>query len=100
MNEIIFRYPGQKFVGLASKQVDGTLTHLGYTLLDVLPKKGDTLFEREVLEVVSDEDVLKEPAEGWSLSAGTWLTLYGRCGRQCVYVTRQTKALLSHALHS
>jgi hypothetical protein len=60
MNEIIFRYPGQKFVGLASKQADGTLAHVGYTLLDVLPKKGDTLFEREVLEVVTDEDVLKE----------------------------------------
>jgi hypothetical protein len=60
MDEIIFKYPGQVFVGLASKQTDGKLNHFGFTLVNVLPKKGDLLFDRQVVDVLTDDTLLKE----------------------------------------
>jgi lipoate-protein ligase A len=60
MDQIIFRYPGQKFVGIATRKTDGTLAHQGYILIDAIPKKGATLFQRPVLEVLTEEKMLKE----------------------------------------
>lgn len=60
MNQVIFKYPGQKFVGIATRLNDGTLNHSGFTLVHVLPKKGAMLFDREVSEVLTDEALLKE----------------------------------------
>ena len=60
MDQIIFRYPDQKFVGLASRSPDKKLNHLGFTLMNALPKLGDTLFERKVVELLTDEQLLKE----------------------------------------
>lgn len=56
----IFRYPGQKFVGIAARQTDGTLYHSGFTLVNSLPSRGARLFDREVLEMLTDEALLKE----------------------------------------
>jgi hypothetical protein len=60
MDQPIFRYPGQKFVGLATRQQDNTLNHFAYTLVNEIPRKGDELFERKVVEVLTDEKLLKE----------------------------------------
>jgi hypothetical protein len=62
MDQIIFRYPGQVFVGLATRKADGTLNHEGFTLLNLAPKIGDTLFERPVAEVLTEEPMLKDLA--------------------------------------
>jgi hypothetical protein len=60
MGQIIFKYPGQICVGIATRMIDGTLDHSGFILIDVPPKKGATLFDREVAEVLTDEALLKE----------------------------------------
>jgi hypothetical protein len=60
MTEIIFKYPGQKGVGVATRLKDGTLDHSGFIFVSVLPKKGGVLFDREVSEVLTDEALLKE----------------------------------------
>jgi hypothetical protein len=59
-SQIIFRYPDQKFVGLATRRSDTTLDHLAFTLMNVLPKIGDTICERKVVELLTDEKLLKE----------------------------------------
>lgn len=60
MNQIIFKYPGQVFVGLATRNADNTLNHQAFMPTYSVPKKGDTLVEREVVEVLTDEALLKE----------------------------------------
>ena len=62
MDQVIFRYPDQIFVGLATRKSDGTLNHQGFVLLDAIPKKGATLFDRLVAEVLIDEAMLNELA--------------------------------------
>jgi len=60
MDQVIFKYPDQKFVGIATRQADSTLNHQGYALVNVIPKKGDALFGKQVSEVLTDEGLLKE----------------------------------------
>ena len=60
MTEIIFKYPGQKFVGIATRNSHGTLNHEGFTLADAIPREGDTLFDRKVVEVLTGGDLLQE----------------------------------------
>jgi hypothetical protein len=47
-------------VGITTRQADSTLNHQGYVLVNVIPKKGDALFGRQVSEVLTDEVLLKE----------------------------------------
>ena len=60
MDQIIFKYPGQKFLGLATRQKDKSLKHVAFTLVTVIPRKGDALGDMEVVEVLTDPEVLKE----------------------------------------
>jgi lipoate-protein ligase A len=60
MDQVIFRYPNQKFVGIATRKQDGTLVHQGFILIDALPKEGATLFDRQVAELLTEEELLKE----------------------------------------
>ena len=60
MSQVIFKYPDQKFVGIAVRKTDGTLDHQGFALVNVIPKKGDPLFDRPVSEVLTEEALLKE----------------------------------------
>jgi len=60
MDQIIFRYPGQVFVGIATRRPDGTLDHQGFVLLNAVPKKGTPLFDRPIAELLNDEVLLKE----------------------------------------
>jgi lipoate-protein ligase A len=60
MDQVIFKYPGQKFVGIATRKADGTLNHQGYVLIDAVPRKGATLFDRPVSEMLTEEELLKE----------------------------------------
>ena len=62
MGQIIFRYPDQIFVGLATRKADGTLNHEAFILCNNVPKKGDTLLDRPVTEVLTDETLLKDLA--------------------------------------
>jgi hypothetical protein len=59
-NQIIFKYPGQKFVGVATRQKDNSLNHVGFILVDAIPKNGDPLFQGKVAEVLTDAELLKE----------------------------------------
>jgi len=58
--EIIFKYPGQKFVGIARRNPTGTLEHEGFVLVNAVPKQGGRVCGRQILEVLTDEDLLKE----------------------------------------
>ena len=60
MDQVIFKYPGQIFVGLATRKPDRSLNHQGFILCDVVPRKGATLFDRQVVEVLTNETLLKE----------------------------------------
>jgi hypothetical protein len=60
MDQVIFKYPDQRFVGIATRKADGTLNHQGFVLVNVIPQKGDTLFDRQVSEVLTEEELLKE----------------------------------------
>ncbi len=60
MDQVIFKYPGQKFVGVATRKADGTLNHAAFALVNAIPKKGDTIADREVSEVLTDAELLKE----------------------------------------
>lgn len=60
MDQVIFKYPDQKFVGIATRKPDGTLNHQGYALVNVVPEKGDSFSDRQVAEVLTDEELLKE----------------------------------------
>jgi hypothetical protein len=60
MSQVIFKYPDQKFVGIATRKPDSTLDHQGFALVNVIPKKGDVLFDRPVTEVLTEEGLLKE----------------------------------------
>jgi hypothetical protein len=46
--------------GIAARMIDGTLNHSGFILIDVLPEKGAKLFDREVSEVLTEEELLNE----------------------------------------
>ncbi len=59
-NQVIFKYPDQKFVAIAFRRQDNTLYHYGFVLVNTVPKVGDVLFEREVVQVLTDEELLKE----------------------------------------
>jgi Tfp pilus assembly ATPase PilU len=61
-NQVIFKYADQVFVGIATRKADGTLNHQGFVLVNGVPKKGSTLFEREVVEVLTEEELLKDLA--------------------------------------
>jgi hypothetical protein len=39
MDQVIFKYPGQKFVGVATRQPDKSLNHVGFILVNAIPKK-------------------------------------------------------------
>ncbi len=58
--QLIFKYPGQKFAGVATRGADKTLKHEGFILVNDLPKLGDALCERKVVELLTDEELLKE----------------------------------------
>lgn len=60
MDQVIFKYPGQKFVGIATRQTDGTLNHSAFALVNAIPCKGGTFADREVSELLTDEALLKE----------------------------------------
>jgi hypothetical protein len=60
MDQVIFKYPDEKFVGIATRQSDGTLNHQGYVLVKVVPEKGDSFLDRQVVELLTEEDLLKE----------------------------------------
>jgi len=60
MDPVIFKYLGQKFVGIATRQTDGTLNHLAFALINAIPQKGTTMSDREISEVLTDEALLKE----------------------------------------
>ena len=60
MDQVIFKYPDQKFVGIATRQADGTLNHSGFALVNHIPEKGKTIADREVFEVLTDAGLLKE----------------------------------------
>lgn len=62
MDQIIFRYPGQIFVGIATRKTDGTLNHQGFVLLNAIPDRGSMLFDRQVSEVLTEEMMLKDLA--------------------------------------
>jgi hypothetical protein len=60
---IIFKYQGQKFVGIATRQQDNTLNHAAFTLVDAIPTKGDPFLQgRVVVEVLTHAELLKEIA--------------------------------------
>ncbi len=58
--EIRFKFAGQKYVGIATRKPDGTLDHEGFRLVDILPKPGGSCFERKVLEVLIEKELLDE----------------------------------------
>ncbi len=60
MDQVIFKYPDQKFVGIATRERDGTLNHQGFVLVSVIPEKGSMLFSRQITELLTDEELLKE----------------------------------------
>jgi hypothetical protein len=60
ISQVIFKYPGQKFVGIATRTTDGMLNHQGFTLVDVIPQMGDVLFDWPAIEVLTEEGLLKE----------------------------------------
>jgi hypothetical protein len=64
MNEIIFTYPGLMFVALATRKPAKTLNHFAFALVNHLPKLGDTFEEtlpdKKVVELLTDEELLKE----------------------------------------
>ncbi len=60
MDQVIFKYPDQKFVGIATRKADGTLNHQGFVLVNAVPKKGATLFDRQISEVLTEVGLLKE----------------------------------------
>ena len=60
MDQVVFAYPGQKFVGIATRKADGTLNHTAFALVNAIPKQGETIADREVLEVLTDAELLKE----------------------------------------
>ena len=60
MSQVIFKYPDQKFVGIATRKTDCTLSHQGFALVNVIPQKGDVLFDQPVTEVLTEEELLKE----------------------------------------
>ena len=59
MEHIIFKYPGQIIAGIATRKPDGTLNHEAFILCNHVPKKGATLLDRQVAEVLTDEASLK-----------------------------------------
>jgi hypothetical protein len=59
-NQVIFSYPGQKFVGVATRKKDNSLNHECYILVNAIPKKGDPLLQGKVVEVLTDAELLKE----------------------------------------
>jgi hypothetical protein len=60
MAQIIFAYPGQKFVALAMRQPDNTLNHFAFARADQLPKLGEVIENMKVVELLTDEELLKE----------------------------------------
>ncbi len=38
-NQVIFKYPGQVFVGIATRKADGTLNHQGFVLVNTVPEE-------------------------------------------------------------
>jgi hypothetical protein len=60
MSRIILAYPGQKFAGLAIRRPDKTLDHIAFVLGDNLPKLGEVIDNKKVVELLTDEELLKE----------------------------------------
>ena len=63
MGHPISKFPGQKFVAIAMRKTDGTLHHEAYISVDAIPKRGALLFDRKVLEVLTEEKLLKVMSE-------------------------------------
>jgi hypothetical protein len=59
VTQLIFKCPYQKFVGIATRKIDGTLDHQGFALVNSVPEKDDTLFDRKVFEVLTETGLLK-----------------------------------------
>jgi hypothetical protein len=57
---VIFAYPHQKFIGIATRKPDKSLHHEGYALVDSVPRVGEIFSDRKVLELLTDEKLLKE----------------------------------------
>lgn len=60
MDQVIFKYPGQKFVGLATRNADGSLAHQCFMLVNSVPKTGETILDRLIAEVLTDDALLTE----------------------------------------
>jgi hypothetical protein len=62
MNRPVYRYPGEKFVGFATRQRDKTLKHDDRRVAAVraIPNRGLRTAEGKVSEVLTDEALLKE----------------------------------------
>lgn len=58
--EIRFKRADQKYVGIATRQPDGTLNHECFRLVDFVPKSGASFFDRKVLEVLIEKKLLDE----------------------------------------
>jgi hypothetical protein len=46
--------------GIATRKPDGTLNHQAFILIYLIPQAGSLLAGREVVEVLTDEELLKE----------------------------------------
>ena len=59
-DQVIFKYPDKKFVGLATRRPDKTLNHVAFILVNSVPQVGDPIENRKVVELIRDEKLLKE----------------------------------------
>ncbi len=59
-DQIIFKYPEQKFVGLATRRRDNSLNHFAFALVNTVPALGETIRDRNVIELLTDEKLLQE----------------------------------------
>lgn len=78
MDQVIFKYPGQIFVAIATRKADGTLDHQGFALIDAVPKKGTTFIDREVNEVLADDAMLKDLARRGAVDKMEAVVVLGR----------------------
>lgn len=80
MNEVIFKYPEQVFVGIATRKTDGTLNHQYFVLINAVPTKGTELMDRTVAEVITDDEILKDLAQRGRIDKMDALVVLGAKG--------------------
>jgi hypothetical protein len=62
MDQVIFKYPDQVFVGLATRKADRSLNHEAFALVKAVPKMGDAFADMLVVEVITDDALLTDTA--------------------------------------